>query len=91
MNSLKRNDTMNLPLPSQAGNHHDQLETDRQEASKPEGEREASPPVGQDLSKNQLLMSRRAFLVAAGMAPLVGLRDGYSGRLRLPYVANVPR
>ena len=79
MNSLKRNDTMNLPLPSQAANHHDQPGADQQAASKPDGEREANPPASQSLSKNQLQMSRRAFLVAAGMAPLVVPRHGLGG------------
>ncbi|MGA3182050.1 MAG: Gfo/Idh/MocA family oxidoreductase [Verrucomicrobiota bacterium] len=79
MKSPDHNNTTNARSAPPASHHHDPLVTDEQKASKPDGEREAGQPAGPKPPKTPLQISRRAFLVAAGMAPLVVPRHVLGG------------
>ena len=79
MKSSDHNHTTNAQSAPPASRHHDQLVTDQQKGSKPDGEREAGLPAGPKPPKTPLQISRRAFLVAAGMAPLVVPRHVLGG------------
>ena len=79
MKSLDHNEALSAQPPAQANPHHDPLGADQQKASKPDGVKAASPPAGPIQPRNPLQMSRRAFIVAAGLAPLVVPRHVLGG------------
>jgi hypothetical protein len=79
MKSLDRNETRTAESPPQAGNPHDQLGTDQQESPKPDGQGEANPPALSNPSKSPLQMSRRAFIAAGVVAPLLVPRHVLGG------------
>jgi predicted dehydrogenase len=79
MKSLEQKDSLNAHSLPPTSRLPGQLGTASPKASKPEGESEASPSAGLNASANPLQMSRRSFLVAAGMAPLIVPRHVLGG------------
>jgi len=79
MKSPDHNDTTNTQPPPPAGHPHGQLGTDQHKAAQPDAEGQAPPSAGSTGSNNSLQMSRRAFLAAGLVAPLVVPRSVFGG------------